>query len=533
MKYDVIVVGSGMAGLTSAAYVSKSKKSVLLCEQAQHIGGLVHSFDYKGYTFDGGIRAIENSGIVYPMLDELEIQIEWLPNEVTLGVGQTIFEIKSEHDLRTYQDMLTSLYPDEKTNITAIIGEIKKIIDYMDVLYGIKNPLFLDIVKDRDYFIKEVTPWVFKYLKKIKKINQLREPVYDYLRHFTKNEDLIGIIAQHFFTKIPTSFALSYFSLYLDYKYPKGGTGTLSQALATYIVKHQGIIQTKTRIVSIDVSNRCLKDEAGNVYEYQKLIWASDLKQLYQNMTNFEVLKQKQIKEITLRKHEVLSARGGDSVLSLYVMVDLEPEYFKQRCQSHCFYTPSSESLLRLPYQLHEVASNVTTYDEIIQWVINYLSLTTYEISIPVLRDKTLAPSHKTGLIISTLMDCDLVQRIQEMGKYEVFKQEVSDQIMTTLSTSLFEEFTQHVEETFVATPLTMKRKTGNIEGAITGWAFTNKNIPAHTNMSKIMKTVETPIPHVYQAGQWTFSPSGLPISILTGKIAAQTVLKTLKKRKK
>ena len=37
-----------------------------------------------------------------------------------------------------------------------------------------------------------------------------------------------------------------------------------------------------------------------------------------------------------------------------------------------------------------------------------------------------------------------------------------------------------------------------------------------------------TPIPNTYQAGAWTFSPSGLPISILTGKLAADRVNKAL-----
>ena len=43
---------------------------------------------------------------------------------------------------------------------------------------------------------------------------------------------------------------------------------------------------------------------------------------------------------------------------------------------------------------------------EIIQaWLKNVLSLTTYEIAIPVLRDSSLAPEGKTGLIISVLFD--------------------------------------------------------------------------------------------------------------------------------
>jgi hypothetical protein len=43
-----------------------------------------------------------------------------------------------------------------------------------------------------------------------------------------------------------------------------------------------------------------------------------------------------------------------------------------------------------------------------------------------------------------------------------------------------------------------------------------------------VSKAVLTPIPDTYQAGQWTYSPSGLTIAILTGKLAADRVLKEL-----
>ena len=45
-----------------------------------------------------------------------------------------------------------------------------------------------------------------------------------------------------------------------------------------------------------------------------------------------------------------------------------------------------------------------------------------------------------------------------------------------------------------------------------------------------IAQSIKTPIPHVVQAGQWTSSPSGFPISILTGKMAADQVAKKLKR---
>ena len=99
------------------------------------------------------------------------------------------------------------------------------------------------------------------------------------------------------------------------------------------------------------------------------------------------------------------------------------------------------------------------------------------------------------------------------------------------LTASLFPELGAHVEFALGASPLTIERETGNSDGAITGWAFTNKPIPAENRFPKIRRSIETPFPDITQCGQWTFSPSGLPISILTGKLAADAVKKDLGKR--
>jgi hypothetical protein len=57
--------------------------------------------------------------------------------------------------------------------------------------------------------------------------------------------------------------------------------------------------------------------------------------------------------------------------------------------------------------------------------------------------------------------------------------------------------------------------------------------MPAESRLPKILNAVKTPVPGVFQAGQWTYSPAGLPISILTGKLAADRVIKELSKAKR
>lgn len=52
--YDVIVVGSGLGGLSAGALCSKYGKSVLVAEAHSIAGGCAHSFERSGYTFDSG-----------------------------------------------------------------------------------------------------------------------------------------------------------------------------------------------------------------------------------------------------------------------------------------------------------------------------------------------------------------------------------------------------------------------------------------------------------------------------------------------
>lgn len=55
-EYEVIVIGSGMGGMTTATALSRFDHKVLLLEQAQNIGGLTHSFSRNGFTWDVGLH---------------------------------------------------------------------------------------------------------------------------------------------------------------------------------------------------------------------------------------------------------------------------------------------------------------------------------------------------------------------------------------------------------------------------------------------------------------------------------------------
>ena len=520
-NYDVIVVGGGIAGLTSAAYVCRAGISTLLVEKQEKLGGLVSTFWHEGFAFDAGARAFVNSGILHPMMRSLGIKMEVTENPITIGIVDRWVRMRSRESLHDYANLLKEIFPGNTADIDRIIEEINKIIVYLDVLYGIDNPLFTEDMRDKEYLTKTLLPWFIKYQKNMRKIAKLNEPVNSYLKRFTKNEALIGMIAQHFFEDTPTFFALSYFGLYLDYFYPMGGTGKIVEELAKKVSEAGGEVLTNTSVISIDSKSHQVVLSNDQKVSYKQLVWAADQSLLY------KVASETGDSKVQHQRALTEAGKGSDSIYTLFLAADLDKEYVRERVGTHAFYTPATEGQSLLgTWQTAAQGGNASLLD----WVGSYLEKTTYEISSPSLRDASLAPEGKTGMVISSLMDYSLVKRFLDAGQYEEFKQFCDQKIIEVLEKHLLPDLSKKTLFSFASTPLTIERRTGSKQGAIVGWAFTNPEMPSENRFKTMGKSIRTPIQDVLQCGQWTFSPAGVPISVMTGKMAADAVIKTLKR---
>jgi phytoene dehydrogenase-like protein len=522
--FDVLVVGGGAAGLTAAAYCAKAGFSTLVCERWEKTGGLVDTFRYRDFAFDAGIRALEDSGVITPLLRSLELPIEFVKNPVTIGIKDRSVRLTGEESLAEYAALYKSFFPQESAAIDAIIAEVVKVMRYMDVLYGIENPLFLEEeLKDPRYLTRTLLPWLLKYSVNIKKAGKLDQPVQQYLLKFTQNQELIDMICQHFFADTPTFFALSYFGLYLDYRYPVGGTVQLPRQLASYLTEHGGEIRTKHEAVKIDATAHTVTFENGAVIGYRQLIWAADQTAYYR------ALGEDLPKDIAAKKELAQKSHGIDSILTLFIGSGFTPDEAQKDVGAHAFYTPLTCGLSSLS-DWREVAKD--GIEALKRWVVEYLEKTTFEISVPALRDASLAPEGKTGLIVSTLFDYDLTKHFSDAGEYQALKDLAQETILRVLGDSILPQLPERVEFALCSTPMTIERETGSRHGAITGWAHYNHPMPAVHEFGSIAKATETGVADILQCGMWTFSPAGLPVSIITGKLAADQAIKNLKKKK-
>ncbi len=522
-EYDAVVAGGGIAGLTCAAYLCRSGIHTLLVEKNEKPGGLVNTFRYEGFAFDGGIRAFENSGILLPMLKDLGIDIAFRDNPVAIGIAEKWIRFGSLQNLSDYAAVLTNLFPADAAEIAQIMEEIMRVHDYMEVLYGMDNPLFLseNITHDPVYLRKILLPWLLRYRKTIQRIAQMNEPVDQFLRRFTDNTALIDLITQHFFKNTPAFFALSYFGLYLDYLYPVGGTGILADKLTDYITAGAGEILTGTAVLKINPEKREVVLSDDRIIGYKQLIWAADQKMFCKAV-------EPPYSQAFQKKCRVTeTALGAESILTLFIGSDLNREFYENRCGAHAFYTPSEKGITTLPdWKKHVAGGTKALY----AWLGDYLERTTYEISCPSLCDPELAPVGKTGVIVSTLMDYELVKTFSDAGEYETYKKYCTEKIIRVLGISIFPDFAKNMRFSICATPMTIAGRSGNAGGTITGWSFANNIMPSENQFRRIQKSVRTPIRDIRQCGQWTFSPGGLPVCVLTGRLAAKEAERALQK---
>jgi len=254
---DAIIIGSGIGGLSCAAFLSKVGKRCLVLEQHYIAGGCTHSFEDKGYEFDTGIHYIGNIKKRKKYLDLItEPEIEWdmmgdneeekqVYDEITIGSKKYKFRAGKENFILD----LIKIFPDEEEAIRNYVTLCIK-VSQKDMFFNSKIIQSTWLSKILNYF---GSTEFFKYNN---------TTAYQTVSKLTKNKDLIAVLLSQFgdYGVSPTessfflhaSIANHYFE---GGWFPRGGSAEIAKSIIPVIEKTGGRVLVRKGVKQILIEN--------------------------------------------------------------------------------------------------------------------------------------------------------------------------------------------------------------------------------------------------------------------------------------
>lgn len=135
MKYDAVIVGSGVAGMTAAVILAKEGRNVIVVEQHARPGGLMQSFRRGGHRFPTGVHSVGSLG-------EGQILLRYFKY---LGVFDRLALIPMDRDgfqeysfpgmsflvpcgPQAFRSRLIEYFPSERAAVDTFMNDMKKAV---------------------------------------------------------------------------------------------------------------------------------------------------------------------------------------------------------------------------------------------------------------------------------------------------------------------------------------------------------------------------------------------------------------------
>jgi phytoene dehydrogenase-like protein len=512
--YDAVIIGSGIGGLVSAAYLARRGVRVLVCEQHRQPGGYFTSFKRKGYTFDGGIQACEDCGILLSCLEQLGVRdrIELHRSTFAYATPDVFLPLNTAADIARFYAELSKVFPDESQGISFISKKVFEFSSAMEAFTSLPNPLFVPF----SHFLGALPGWIVQNWKELKSGPELMRhmsiTMEDFFRQHLRDPDLLRFLGQLGYEGTPAAFVLGMVTFVLDYYYPIGGIQAISDVLAESIQERGGTIRYKTLVEEILLEG----DRAGGVrlkggetIRAPFVISNSDARRTFLNM-----LPASSVPEAY--RQRLQRAEVCESAFTVFLGVDIPTEDLPIQGCHHIYFFPN--------YQGVDFKHDIDDPE--------LYSRSAVELCVPSVTDPALAPKGKTSMVLQCIATADYCKEWgtkngRRTADYRRLKEKVARQVIATAET-LIPGLSKRIEYMDVATPFTMERYTLNSRGSSSGWSYhPRKGLNAGASG---MTGFLTPVKNLYAVGHWTATPGGAPAGFISGKIVSEIVRRRLGK---
>lgn len=481
--FDVVVVGGGLAGLSTAASCAKVGLSVVVCEQGGAVGGIAHSFERNGRIFDSAIRVLGEAPFV-------ESFTNWL------GVSDA-------YELMPLDTIYGSSFPDGSLNV-APTGHERFLAEHTNLsksdaaglkaFFELRKTMFEESARSPMHITDaselaqaaEALPTLFKYRS---------ATVVDVLADFIEDEHLRAIVSASWpYMGLPphelSFFAFSQFlGILIDGSfYCKGSFQKLVEALELAVTTLGGTVLTKSPVTEILTENgraAGVRIAHNDVITARTVVAAGSAPETFRDLLSSNV-----VPERFLRRINKLTLSESAFVVYAAVPKGIVPE--------------------GIPHEvfIYDHWDHRQTWDDERAGRPAGISMSVLTHLDPDLTDKD-----EDLLIVTSVAPYDRPDGRSWTDVKESYGMEVlarCERIVPDLRANLsfFE----------AGTPTTIERFTGNLRGATYGWALT----PRQVGGKRLHH--DSPVPELYLAGHWTEEGPSSFRAILSGINAARHV---------
>ena len=496
MKYNTIIIGGGLAGLTAGATLSKFGKKVLLLEKHHKPGGCATTFKRGDFIVEVGLHEMsgltKNGSItqIFKMLDVAKhVQFEKVPEFYGVVSDKEDFVLPHGYDAAT--KALINKYPEDEKGIKR----------FMKLIAGIrKETINLPRSPLKQKLIYPLMPLLYPNL-----VESTKHTVGSWLDKYITNENAKLDLTAHIVYWGDDPYTLSMFYFAVPFSgfiengghFIKGGSQQLSNYLASYIEKNGGSVLLGKRAEKIITNNGkatgvTFRDSFNENSKPTTILCDNVIANCAIPLVP-SMLDEPYSSEL---QQKISSKTNSCSLLCMYLGFKTDIEKFGVKYYSNVFEGHNVTALKDIKTNHHGDWSNrrfiFVDYNKV---------------------DAGLTPPHKSEGVICAV---DYIEDWENLNKedYTAKKEEVAQVLLQRLEKQ-YPGIRNSIEYYEVSTSKTIKRYTSNPNGSVYGYAQTKDQIASKRFRNNFL------IPNLYFASAWAFPGGGFEGSIQGGFLAA------------